>query len=316
MANRLEGQVAIVTGGGRGIGRTVCLELAKEGAAVVVDDLGGTVDGTGADRQVADLVAEEITRAGGKSVACGESVTTFAGGKAIVDTAISNFGRVDIVCHVAGILRDRMVFNMTEEEWDGVLAVHLTGAFNVSRNAIPHMINQRHGRIILFSSGSGLGNSGQVNYSAAKEGMVGFVRALARELGPYGITANAVYPGGSTRMTATVPDQARELREQRGITGGGAMAGRAEMATAEAMQDPANNAANVVFLCTDEAAGVSGHVIGTSGWTMSLYGPRRVHRAISKRSRWTLDELDQLLPNVITGGLLNPAPQAAPTPPA
>ena len=135
---------------------------------------------------------------------------------------------MDILCHVAGILRDRMVFNMTEEEWDGVLAVHLKGAFNTVRNVVPHMIRQHYGRICVFSSGSGLGNTGQANYSAAKEGMVGFARSLARELAPHGISVNAIYPGGATRMTGTVPDSARELRTARGVIGGGQMAGRAQ----------------------------------------------------------------------------------------
>ena len=311
MVKRLTGQVAVVTGGGRGIGRYVSLELAKAGARVVVDDLGGAVDGTGVDRQVAEWVVDEIIETGGEAIPCFESVSTKEGGKAIIAKAIENFGRIDIVCHVAGILRDRMVFNMTEEEWDAVIAVHLKGAFNVTRHAIPHMINQHHGRIIIFSSGSGLGNSGQANYSSAKEAQVGFVRSLARELGPYGITANAVYPGGSTRMTGTIPDSTRELRTQRGITGGGAMAGRVESVRTEEILDPENNAAKTVFLCTDEAANVNGQVIGTSGWVMSLYGSRHVNRAISKRSRWSLDELDQLMPPAITGALINPAPPSS-----
>jgi len=218
MGNRLEGRVAIVTGSGRGIGRGLAHQLAEEGASVVVNDFGGALDGTGTDVGPADEVVNEIRAAGGQAVAHYGDVSKFEDCTALVQTALDEFGKLDIMCHVAGILRDRMVFNMTEEEWDAVLAVHLKGAFNTVRNAVGPMLEQGHGRILLFSSGSGLGSSGQANYSAAKEGMVGFVRALSRELGPYGITANAIYPGGNTRMTQSVPTAAADLRAQAGDT--------------------------------------------------------------------------------------------------
>ena len=160
MGNRLEGRVAIVTGSGRGIGRDTALQLADEGAAVVINDLGGSLEGEGSDLSPAQKVVEEIKSSGGNAVASGESVAEFNTAEKIVQTAIDNFGRVDIMCHVAGILRDRMVFNMTEEEWDSVLKVHLYGAFNMVRHVVPHMIEQNYGRIVLFSSGSGLGASG------------------------------------------------------------------------------------------------------------------------------------------------------------
>ena len=183
MGERLKDRVAIVTGAGRGIGRGVALLLAEEGASVVVNDLGVNVDGTDASAGPADDVVAEIRNAGGAAVANHDSVATYDGAGEMVNAAITNFGRVDILCHVAGILRDRMIFNMAEEEWDAVLAVHLRGAFNTVRQVVPRMIDQKYGRICLFSSGSGLGNTGQANYSAAKEGMVGFARTLARELG-------------------------------------------------------------------------------------------------------------------------------------
>ena len=169
MTDRLLDKVAIVTGAGRGIGREVALWLAREGASVVVNDLGVAVDGTGESDAPADLVVKEIIAEGGKAVSSFDSVADFESASNIVKTAIDNFGGVDVLCHPAGILRDRMIFNMTEEEWDAVLQVHLYGAFNMVRNVVPHMIKQNYGRIVLFSSGSGLGASGQGNYAAAKE---------------------------------------------------------------------------------------------------------------------------------------------------
>ena len=307
MGNRLEGRVAVVTGSGRGIGRSVAMLLAEEGASVVVNDLGANLDGTNISSGPADEVVEEIRSRGGTAVACYDSVATYGTAQSIIQTAIDNFGRMDILCHVAGILRDRMVFNMTEEEWDAVLAVHLKGAFNTVRHAVPHMIQQRYGRICLFSSGSGLGNTGQANYAAAKEGMVGFARVLARELAPFGITANAIYPGGATRMTGSVPDAARELRTARGVIGGGQMAGRSAVAP-EDSRAAENNAPKVVYLCTEAGGQITGQVIGTAGWQMSLYSPRHVVRSIHKDGRWTLDELEELVPMSLAAGIVNPAP--------
>ncbi len=322
MGNRLQGQVALVTGAGRGIGRGVALLLAEEGAAVVVNDAGVNLDGSGHDDGPAAQVVREIKDAGGRAVANTNSVADFAGGRQMVQDALDNFGRLDILCHVAGILRDRMVFNMTAEEWDAVLAVHLKGAFNTVRHAVEPMLAQRHGRILLFSSGSGLGSSGQANYSAAKEGMVGFARSLARELGPSGINVNAIYPGGATRMTASVPPTARERRASAGIIGGGQLAGRSEPPAAitpppsasgeGGPRDPLNNAPTVVYLCTEAGANISGQVIGTSGWQASRYSPRRVIRSIAKPGRWTVEELEEVIPGALTAGIPNPAPATQP----
>lgn len=315
MGKRLEGRIAIVTGAGRGIGRGVALLLAEEGAAVVVNDVGVAVDGTGASSGPADEVVAEIRRAGGKAVPSFNSVAEYAAAAKTVQIALANFGRVDILCHVAGILRDRMVFNMTQEEWDAVMQVHLYGAFNMVRNVIPHMIRQKYGRIVLFSSGSGLGASGQANYAAAKEGMVGFARALSRELHPFGITVNAVYPGGATRMTATVPESTTQLRQQQRAAAAGTpamvMQGGPIQGPEEA-RAPENNAPKTVYLCTEAAGAITGQVIGTSGWAMTLYSPRHVIRSIHKNGRWTLDELDQLMPISLGSGLVNPVPPQPP----
>ena len=155
MGERLEGRVAIVTGAGRGIGRGVAHLLAQEGASVVVNDIGGSVSGEGVSEGPASEVVQEIREAGGTAVAALDSVAEHDSAARVIRTAINSYGKVDILVHVAGILRDRMVFNMTEEEWDGVLQVHLYGAFNMVRHVVPHMIDQRYGRIVLFSSGSG-----------------------------------------------------------------------------------------------------------------------------------------------------------------
>jgi len=282
--------------------------MADDGASVVVNDLGGAVDGEGTSDSPAEQTAQEIRDKGGNAVSNFDSVAEYESAGKIIQTAIDTFGRLDAVCHVAGILRDRMVFNMTEAEWDAVLQVHLYGAFNMVRNAIPHMMKQGYGRIVLYSSGSGLGSSGQANYSAAKEGMVGFVRSLAKELAPYGITANAVYPGGATRMTATVPDSSRQLRAAAAPlrTQGEPIQGPPEAS------DPANNAPKAVYLCSEAAGNITGQVIGTSGWQMTLYSPRHVTKSIHKNGRWTLDELDELIPISLAQGLNNPMP---PTPP-
>ena len=311
MGNRMEGRVVIVAGAGRGIGREVAHWMADDGASVVVNDLGGAVDGEGTSGSPAEQTAKEIRDKGGSAVANFDSVAEYESAGNIIQTAIDNFGRLDAVCHVAGILRDRMVFNMTEAEWDAVLQVHLYGAFNMVRNAIPHMIKQGYGRIVLYSSGSGLGSSGQANYSAAKEGMVGFVRSLAKELAPYGITANAVYPGGATRMTETVPDSSRQLRAAAVATTEIRTQGEPIQGPPEA-RDPANNAPKAVYLCSEAAGNITGQVIGTSGWQMTLYSPRHVTRSIHKNGRWTLDELDELIPISLAQGLTNPMPAAPP----
>ena len=321
MGKRLDGRVAIVTGAGRGIGRGMALLLAEEGASVVVNDLGGELDGAGDSVTPAGEVVQEIRDAGGTAVASADSVAEFDSAAKIVQTAIDNFGRVDVLAHVAGILRDRMVFNMTEEEWDGVLQVHLYGAFNMVRNIIPHMINQRYGRIVLFSSGSGLGASGQANYASAKEGMVGFARAVARELAPHGITCNAVYPGGQTRMTASVPESTQQLRQQQRTQSAAAAAGAQAQGMAtqgapiqgpEEARAPENNAPKAVYLCTEAGGSITGQVIGTSGWPMTLYSPRHVIRSIHKSGRWTLDELDELIPISLGAGLVSPVPPQPP----
>src|SRR5581483_8857452 len=219
MADMLAGRVAVVTGAGRGIGRGVALGLAAEGAAVVVNDYGVALDGTAPSTGPAFDVVAEIERAGGEAVANTDSVASWDGAGKIIGTALEKWGRLDALVTCAGILRDRMVFNMGEEEWDAVVAVHLKGTFNCIRHACTHMRERGYGRIVTFSSGAGLfGNPGQANYGAAKSAIGGLTKVAARDLGKYGITVNAICPVAGTRMTINEAYlRARELRRQQGI---------------------------------------------------------------------------------------------------
>ena len=197
-----DGKVAIITGAGGGLGREHALMMAQRGALIVVNDLGGAIDGTGSDKGAAERVVDEITAAGGEAVADTNSVSTAEGGAAIVQTAIDAFGRVDIVVNNAGILRDKSFHNMTPDLWAPVVDVHLNGAYFVTNAAWPHMREQNYGRIVSTASGAGIfGNFGQANYGAAKMALVGFTRVLAVEGASKNIKANVIAPVAHTRMT-------------------------------------------------------------------------------------------------------------------
>ena len=301
MTDKLKGRNAVVTGAGRGIGRAVAILLAQEGAAVVVNDPGGNVDGTGHDAGPADQVVDEIKAAGGSAVANYDSVAELTGGENMVKQCVDAFGRIDILINVAGILRDRMIFNMSEEEWDAVIAVHLKGHYNTIKPASMLMRQQRYGRIVNFSSISGLrGNSGQANYGAAKAAIAGLTRVVARDLGRYGVTCNAIGPGAQTRMVAAVPDSARELRAQRGMTGGPTPS-LVEMT-------PEHVAPMTVYLCTDEAWNINGKIFHVGGGNVSLASEETVERQITKDGKWELAELVSLVPGQLLSGVQNPAP--------
>ncbi len=302
MAQRLNGRVAIVTGAGRGIGRAEALLFASEGARVVVNDPGVNPDGTGHDDGPAAKVVAEIKAAGGEAVANFDTVATMEGGENIVKTALDSFGRLDILVNNAGILRDRMVFNMTEEEWDAVIAVHLKGHFTTTRFATQVMRQQRSGRIINTSSESGLGNMGQANYSAAKEGIVGLTRTVARDMGKYGVTCNAIRPRAGTRLVLS-PEmmEAAERAKAAGISGP-QLDGMAELT-------PEQVAPLVVYLSTDEAAGVNGYDFLVGGGYVSLMSQPEETRTIwTSEGTWTVDELARKFPNSLGRGLVNPAP--------
>ncbi len=307
----LEGKVAVITGAGRGIGRGMALFFAKEGAKVVVDDPGGKEDGTGQDASPTDEVVAEIKDAGGEAVPCYESVATVQGGEKIIQTAIDSFGKLDILVNNAGILRDRMIFNMSEEEWDAVIAVHLKGHYCCTKPASVLMRQQRCGRIINFTSVSGLvGIPGQSNYGAAKSGVAGFTRVVARDLGRYGVTCNAISPGASTRLTATVPDSARQLRSRAGISGPGGQPGVSATPAAAPARDPDMIAPMVAYLASDDAWNINGYIFAVAGGTVSVTHHPTAMRTVWKPDMWTIDELVEAVPRDLMAGVRNPAPPA------
>ncbi len=301
----LDGKVAVITGAGRGIGRGMALLFASEGARVVVNDPGVSTDGSGHDNGPAEQVAAEIKTAGGEAAANFDSVATSDGGEAIVKSALDAFGRIDILVNNAGILRDRMIFNMSEQEWDDVIAVHLKGHFNCTKPASILMRQQRFGRIINMSSTSGIiGNTGQANYGAAKSGIAGFTRVVAKDLGRYGVTCNAIAPGAATRLTATVPQTSRELRARAGISG--AASNRAP--TAPPLRDPEYIAPMAAYLASDDAWNVNGQIFHVAGGSVGLAHHPTPMRTMFKPAMWTLDELCDLVPRQLMAGIDNPAP--------
>src|SRR5213079_3314846 len=244
----LKGKVAVVTGAARGIGREIALLMARHGALVVVNDYGGTESGTSSGHVPADEVVSEITRSGGEAAANYDSVASMAGGQAIVKTAVDAFGRVDVVVNNAGILRDRMIFNMSEEEWDAVINTHLKGTFAVTRAAAPLMREQKWGRVINMTSTSGLiGNVGQANYAAAKLGIFVLTKATALDMARYNVTANCISPFAWTRMIGTIPTEteAQKVRVEKIKKMG-----------------PEHIAPVAVFLASEAAKEVSGQVFG------------------------------------------------------
>jgi len=267
----LERKVAVVTGGGTGIGRAVARGLAAAGAQVVVNDYGVSVDGRDPSSEPANHVVAEIRAAGGRAVASAESVATMAGGRAVVDQALREFGDLHVLVCCAGILRERMIFNMTEEEWDAVIAVHLKGHFAVMRPATAHMREKKAGSIITFTSTAGLeGSPGQPNYSAAKEGIVGLMRSTALAMARYGVRCNAIAPTADTRMTQRLPSERR----------------------AQSTATPPDAIAPVVtFLASDRAAHITGQVIAVRGTDVSVYSHPAPLRTLTGAGPWTAEAL-------------------------
>jgi NAD(P)-dependent dehydrogenase (short-subunit alcohol dehydrogenase family) len=293
----LDGKTAVVTGAGRGIGRGIALALAAAGARVVVNDLGASLEGDGGERGPADQVVAEIRRAGGVAEANYGSVADFVPATAMVEQAARAWGRVDVLVHVAGILRDRMIFNMSEAEWDAVLAVHLKGAFNVTRAAAIRMREQKTGRIISMSSVSALGAPGQPNYAAAKAGIIGLTWSTANALGKYGVTANAIMPSGATRMIDSTP-RGRQVFEETGQW-------PSEQAVGTE-RDPDNVAPLVVYLASDAAAGVNGQVFHSFGYGYTVLAQPQAVRRLEGSRRLTPEEVARWFPETLGAHLQMP----------
>ena len=281
----LKDRVAVVTGAARGIGREIALLMAQLGARVVVNDYGGSEAGQGTTQAPANEVVEEIRKAGGQAVASYDSVATMAGGERIVQTAIDAFGRLDIVVNNAGILRDRMIFNMTEEEWDAVIDTHLKGTFAVTRAAAPRMKEQRSGRFVNMTSTSGLvGNIGQANYAAAKLGIVGLTKVVALDMARYNVTANCISPFAWTRMIGTIPTETA-----------------AQKARVEKIKkmSPAHIAPVAAFLAFDAAKDITGQVIGVRGKEIMLFGHMRPIMRVHHAEGWTVERLAEMFPGTL-----------------
>src|SRR5256885_2908772 len=290
----LDGRVAIITGSGRGIGREHALLFAREGAKIVVNDLGGAMDGSGDDRTAAQQVVDEIKAMGGEAVANADNVADLEGAKRMVDTAIKAFGDLHILVNNAGILRDRVLVNMTEDEWDAVIHVHLKGHFAPTHHAAAYWREQTKAgkeikaNVINTSSTSGLlGNPGQTNYGAAKAGVAAFTVIAAQELSRYGVRVNAIAPAARTRMTEATPGLGDVVQPP-------SEPGRFDI------WDPANVSPLVAWLST-ESCPVTGRVFFVQGGKVQNFQPWTLTDAIDKHDRWTVAELDVEMKKLVEG---------------
>ena len=280
----LKDKVAIVTGAGRGIGKEISLYFAKEGAKVVVNDLGGERDGSGGGK-IADKVVNEINSLGGESIANYDTVGTVEGGQNIFSTALDNYNQVDILVNNAGILRDKTLYNMEESDWDLIMEVHLKGHYNCTKPLVRYIrdTNRLNCRIINMSSVSGLyGNFGQTNYGAAKAGIAGFSRSLALEVVKYQCTVNTISPGAATRLTLDLMQAAGREHDENDWT-----------------QNPGQIAPIVTWLCSQAAEGITSQIIHSQGGVLGIMQQPAVIRSFTTDKLWTLNQLDKLIPDLI-----------------
>lgn len=308
MGDRLKGRNAVVTGAGRGIGRAIAIALADEGANVVVCDIGGAVDGSGVDKTPADEVVAECKKRGVKAIAQYGDVSKFEDAEAAVKACVDNFGKIDILCNIAGIDKPKMIWNMSEEEWDQVVGVHLKGTFNFIRHAAPLMREQRWGRIINCVSEAFIGGPSHLNYAAAKGGIATLTYGAARELGRSGVTVNAICPRAWTRMTAD--DKVIEGIKKR-IAAGLMPKDQLDKMMNE-LAEPSYFAAFVAYLASDAAANVNGQIFMVSGievghWTQPVI-ETKVTRDWKKEGAWPFDELAKIVPQRLLINYVNPAP--------
>ena len=270
----LEGKVIAVTGAGRGIGRAIALDVAREGARVVVNDYGVSMDGQEPTSEVADSVVAEIEALGGEAIANASSVAEMSGGASIVASAVERFGRIDGVVCAAGILRERMLFNMSEQEWDPVIATHLKGTFTVFRAASEIMRKQKSGTLIGVTSGAFTASVGQANYSAAKGGIVSLTRSAAAGLYKYGVTANCIAPAAKSRMSGQVPFGFE-------------------------MGEPEDVAPMVSFLLGDQARSITGQIYTVNGGRIAVWNQPAEIRDMVKDGRWTVEEIASKLADAV-----------------
>ncbi|HEY3658980.1 MAG TPA: SDR family oxidoreductase [Steroidobacteraceae bacterium] len=279
----LADKVAVVTGAGRGVGRGIALDLARAGAAVVVNDLGSSLSGAATDESPAESVVREIESIGGRAVVDRNDISSFAAADAVIEAARRSFGRLDIVVNNAGNLRDAIFHRMTEEEFDAVISVHLKGTFNVSRAAAPYFKQQGSGAYVHMTSTSGLvGNFGQANYCAAKLGIAGLSKAIALDMNKFGIRSNAVAPFAWTRMVSSIPDETPEQKRR--------VEGLKKLV-------PEKIAPFVVALCSDAASHVTGQLFGVRNNEIYLFSQPRPLRTAHTADGWTPEAiLDRVLP--------------------
>jgi len=296
---RLADRVVVVTGAGRGIGRAEALLFAREGAKVVVNDLGSGPKGGGSEAAVAEAVVAEIRAGGGEAIANGDDVASMEGAARIIAAAVEGFGKLDVLVNNAGIVRPRVIYNMSEDDWDDVIAIHLKGHFATTRAAAPIFREQRSGVIVNTASESGLGHYGQSSYSAAKEGIVGFTRTIARDLGRFGVRCNAIRPRAQTRLfNEETLDAVRKTRSLIGELG-------APRLGDPAASQPEHVAALVVWLATDAAANVNGRTFLVGAGVVGIYPEPVPERAVAREGGWDLAALDRFAPEHLTADLQN-----------
>jgi len=312
MGDRLKGRNAVVTGGGRGIGKATCLALAREGANIVVCDLGGSTDGTGQETTPADEVVKECESLGVKAVANYGNVANFADAEAMIKACVDNFGRIDILCNIAGIDKPKMIWNMSEEEWDAVIAVHLKGTFNLTRHAAPLMREQRYGRIINCVSEAYQGGVTHLNYAAAKGGIASFSYGTARELGKYGVTCNVFVPRASTRMV-----QGEDVKKmiQKRVESGLMTQEKADEMMLDTLP-PENFVDFIAFLASDEAKDINGQVFLTTPGALGLFSQPEIvlqeRHNPNEEGAWTFDQCADIAKAKLLVNYKNPAPEQPP----
>jgi len=295
MEKRLEGKVAVITGAGRGIARGVAHHFGMHGAKVVCVDYGVDVEGGNPRSEIAEQTAAEIRANGGEAIGVFGDVSNWAHGERIIQQTLDTYGKLDILVNAAGILRERMVFNMNEDEWDDVVRVHLKGTFVTTHFASIYWRQQRSGgRLLNFTSNAFMGSPGQPNYAAAKAGIVGFTYSCANALVRYGVTANAIAPGAATRMTDRGLAAAGRQRE-----GSAAPSESAEGTE----RDPANNAPCLVYLASDEGANISGHIFSTAGYRIALWSKWGEEKAIYSPGAWDYDHLFNIFKGTLGAGI-------------